>query len=119
VLEWNLAADPEYNPHSDDGGCTTCMCALTIGDSISRNVSYYIIAHASKFVKPGSIRVASTIPQDLHNDCFVNSSGKNVMIVANENTIEKKFIVKSDGKIFVASLPAQSVGTLAWQGSGN
>lgn len=119
VLEWNLAADQEYNPHTDDGGCTACMGALTIGDSISRNVSYYIIAHASKFVKPGSIRVASTIPQDLHNVSFVNSSGKNVMIVVNENTSGKKFAVTCDDKIFVASLPAQSVGTFAWQGGGN
>jgi glucosylceramidase len=61
VLEWNLAADPDFNPHTDDGGCTMCMGALTIGDTVTRNVSYYIIAHASKFVPPGSVRVASKL----------------------------------------------------------
>ncbi len=27
VLEWNLAADPNYLPHTD-GGCTTCSGVL-------------------------------------------------------------------------------------------
>jgi len=49
VLEWNLASDPYYNPHTN-GGCTSCEGALTIGATVIRNVSYYIIAHASKFV---------------------------------------------------------------------
>src|ERR1700744_2621653 len=56
VLEWNLASDPNYGPHTS-GGCSTCLGALTIGTTVTRNVSYYIIAHASKFVRPGSVRI--------------------------------------------------------------
>jgi glucosylceramidase len=38
ALEWNLAADPNYDPHTP-GGCTLCQGALTIsGQTISRNV---------------------------------------------------------------------------------
>ncbi len=61
VLEWNLAADPNFNPHTGDGGCDLCQGALTIADSsVARNVSYYIIAHASKFVTPGSLAFFSS-----------------------------------------------------------
>ena len=35
--------------------------AVTLGGAINRNVSYYIVAHASKFVAPGSVRIASNI----------------------------------------------------------
>src|SRR5690606_31022119 len=43
VLEWNLAADPNNDPHTN-GGCTACLGAITIGGSnITRNVAYYII----------------------------------------------------------------------------
>ncbi len=60
VLEWNLAADPQQNPHTP-GGCTECRGALTLaGDTVTREDAYYIIAHASKFVRPGSVRIAST-----------------------------------------------------------
>ena len=57
VLEWNLAADENQQPHTDRGGCDRCLGAITIsGDSVIREPAYYIIAQASKFVRPGSIR---------------------------------------------------------------
>ena len=56
VFEWNLASDPWCGPHTD-GGEARCVGALTIGDGISRNVAYYVIAHAAKFVRPGSVRI--------------------------------------------------------------
>ena len=59
VLEWNLAADPRYQPHTP-GGCSSCLGAVTIdGDTVTRNPAYYIVAHASKFVRPGSVRIAT------------------------------------------------------------
>ena len=61
VLEWNLASDPNYSIHTD-GGCTTCKGALTLnGSSVSsRNVSYYIIGHASRVIDPGAVRIQAT-----------------------------------------------------------
>lgn len=114
VLEWNLAADPEFNPHTDEGGCTMCMGALTIGDSVSRNVSYYIIAQASRFVRPGSVRIASNIVDTLHNVAFVTPEGKKVLIIVNDSDIPKQFVVTTHGKSFQASLAASSVGTFVW-----
>jgi glucosylceramidase len=62
---WNLAADPLNDPHTDNGGCSMCQGALTIdGDKVVRNIAYYTIAHASKFVRPGSVRIHSTHPFD-------------------------------------------------------
>ena len=75
VIEWNLASDPNYYPHTA-GGCTTCLGALTIGTSVARNVSYYIIAHASKFVKTGSVRIDSNNINNLPNVAFKTPSGK-------------------------------------------
>ena len=47
VLEWNLASDPSNGPQTTVG-CPMCIGALTITpSSITRNVSYYIIAHAT------------------------------------------------------------------------
>jgi glucosylceramidase len=114
VLEWNLAADAEFNPHTDEGGCTMCMGALTIGDSVSRNVSYYIIAQASKFVRPGSVRIASNIVDTLHNVAFITPSGKKVLIVVNDSDVPKQFAVKAHDKTFETSLAASSVGTFIW-----
>ncbi len=114
VLEWNLAADPQFNPHTEEGGCTMCLGALTIGNEITRNVSYYIIAHASKFVRPGSVRVASNITNDLQNVAFITPGGKKVLIVLNDSNTVKEFAIKFKGRSARVSFAPGSVGTFVW-----
>ena len=117
VLEWNLAADENFNPHTNDGGCTLCQGAITINSSsgaISRNVSYYIIAHASKLVRPGSIRVRSNIVDGLHNVAYVTPEGKKVLIVVNDNDSDKIFSIAFKTYILTTSLPSGGVGTYYW-----
>lgn len=114
VLEWNLASDPQFNPHTDDGGCTECQGALTIGDSVTRNVSYFIIAHASKFARPGATRVASSVPAGLPNVAFRNIDGKKVLIVLNDTDEPKNFALKFKEKLASASLLPGAVGTFVW-----
>ena len=114
VLEWNLAADPQQNPHTDDGGCTQCLGALTIGDTIRRNVAYYIIAHVSKFVRPGSVRISSTIPEGIPNVAFHTPDGMHVLIVLNDSESIKEFEIKFNSQYTTASLLPGSVGTFVW-----
>lgn len=114
VLEWNLAADPNYNPHTDKGGCTTCLGAITIAPAVSRNVAYYVIAHASKFVKPGSIRIASNIIGNLQNVAFKTPEGKTVLIVCNNSSTDSSFNIKYNGKIVSSTLEKGAVATYVW-----
>jgi glucosylceramidase len=113
VLEWNLASDPNYGPHTV-GGCSTCLGAVTIGSSVSRNVSYYIIAHASKFVRPGSVRIASNIPGTLLNVAFKNPEGKKVLVVVNTGGAQQTFNIKFNSKIVISTLNAGAVATYIW-----
>jgi glucosylceramidase len=113
VLEWNLAADTENKPFTTSGGCDRCLGALTIGDSITRNVSYYIIGHASKFVPPGSVRIDSD-NTELPNVAYVTPDRKKVLIVVNNTTAEKKFAISYKGKIAKTRLAAGAVTTMVW-----
>ncbi|MBL0740793.1 glycoside hydrolase family 30 protein [Chryseolinea lacunae] len=114
VLEWNLAADPQFNPHTPDGGCTSCQGALTIGAEVTRNVSYYIIGHASKFVPEGSVRIASTEVEGVPNVTFITPQGKKVMVAVNDTDAEKHVGVKAGTKTFNATLPKGAVATFVW-----
>jgi len=115
ALEWNLANDPNFGPHTA-GGCTTCKGALTInGTSYSRNVSYYIIAHASKFVPPGSVRVYSDSGVgSLYSVAFVTPDNKKVLIVLNDGNTNTTFNLKFKDKWAITTIPANSVGTYVW-----
>jgi glucosylceramidase len=114
VLEWNLAADRSLRPHTE-GGCTECLGALTLtGNEVVRNPAYYIIAHASKFARPGSVRIGSTILPKLPNVAFRAPDGKRVVVVQNDSPEAQSFSIRHQGKAFASSLPAGAVGTYVW-----
>lgn len=115
ALEWNLANNVSFGPHTN-GGCTTCKGAITVNGSFNyeRNVGYYIIAHASKFVPAGSVRIASTQSGNLFNVAFKTPEGKKVLIVLNDGTSPGVFNIKHNGKWVAVSLEAGAVGTFIW-----
>lgn len=114
VLEWNLAADPKQKPHTP-GGCTECLGAVTIdGDAIVRNPAYYIVAHASKFVRPGSVRIDSNIPDGLPNAAFITPDGKLAVVVLNDSGSEKTFNIKNGNKTITTTLAKGAVGSFIW-----
>jgi glucosylceramidase len=115
VLLWNLAADPQAGPHTNEGGCTGCYGALTIdGNNVTKLVAYYVIAHASKFVPDGSVRIGSEPSEALPNVAFRTPQGKTVLLVANTGTAAADFSVRYHGKVLKTSLGAGAVGTYVW-----
>jgi glucosylceramidase len=140
VILWNLAADPQNRPHTDNGGCPMCQGAITIDkDAVSLNLAYYTIAHASKFVRPGSVRIASTNRGDprvsltedeerpglkrvavvesaqvLPNVAFRTPEGKIVLIVTNDTQWAGSFAVQYDGEVANVRLSPGAVGTYVW-----
>jgi len=140
VILWNFAADPLNDPHTDDGGCATCQGAVTLdGDKVTRNVAYYVVAHASKFVRPGSMRIASTNRGDqsvslttdeerpevirvstirnndaLPNVAFKTPEGKIVLIVANDSYAVTTFRIQHNGQYASVRLNPGAVGTYIW-----
>ena len=140
VILWNLAADPQNGPHTDNGGCPSCQGAITIDkDAVSLNLAYYTIAHASKFVRPGSVRIGSTNRGDetvtltgdeespgvkrlaiientqvLPNVAFRTPEGKTVLIVANDTGSVNSFAVQYGGQVANIRLSPGAVGTYIW-----
>jgi glucosylceramidase len=115
VIEWNLAADSNSNPHTDRGGCTTCMGGITIDkDQVVRNPAYYVVAHAAKFVRPGSVRIASNMLSELPNVAFRTPDNKVVLIVINTGNDVKNFDINYNGRKAGAQLNGGSVATYVW-----
>ncbi|MBX0289261.1 glucosylceramidase [Hymenobacter sp. HSC-4F20] len=114
VLEWNLAADPQQNPHTP-GGCTECRGAITIdGNNVTREDAYYIIAHAAKFARPGSVRIASTTSEDLPNVAFKTPNGQKVVLVQNNTKAAQTFNLRYQGQTLTSTLNPGAAGTYVW-----
>lgn len=107
AIEWNLANDPSYGPHTP-GGCTECLGALTIsGQDIIRNQSYYIVMQAARFVPAGSVRLGIDVPEGIQAAAFKRPDGKTVILVQNEGRKKNLSVEKLNLEI-----PAESVVTI-------
>lgn len=116
VLQWNLAADENQQPHTDRGGCTRCLGAITIkGDSIIRNPAYYIIAHASKFVAPGSVRIASNQGDNILNVAFKTPENKTVILLQNKKNETVAIELNKEDEKLIITMGARQVATLVWE----
>jgi len=140
VILWNLAADAENKPHTDNGGCPMCQGAITLDkDSVTRNLAWYTIAHAARFVRPGSVRIASlsrgdtavTLTEDeerpgvkriavldnvqlLPNVAFLTPDNQVVLIVANDTQSTSAFTVQYKGLTANIRLAPGAAGTYLW-----
>jgi glucosylceramidase len=81
---------------------------------VTRNVAFYTIAQAAKFVPPGSIRVESNTVEGLPNVAFKTPAGKVILIVTNPGKSDTDFLITYQGKSIGTSLKGGAVGTYAW-----
>ena len=95
----------------------------------TRNVEYYALAHASKFVHPGAHRLASSSDSTLSSVAFRNEDGTKVVIVLNAGKADVLFGLRwgpaytSSSEVgsnprneaFDYRLPAVSVATFVWK----
>jgi glucosylceramidase len=114
VITWNLALDPDGGPHN--GGCGTCFGVVTIDPATgaaSRTADYYVLGHASRFVRPGAVRIDSTVSGTIADVAFRNPDGSIAVIAVNDDwgTGSQRFTVRKGGTAFSYELPAGAVAT--------
>lgn len=116
VLMWNLALDEAHGPHA--GGCGDCRGVVTIDSqtgAVARNQEYYAFGHASRFVKPGAVRIGSPAQvNDLQTVGFVNRDGGRVLIVFNGGASSAMFALAEGKRVFKVSMPPHAAGTFTW-----
>lgn len=119
VQMWNLALDERHGPHL--GGCRDCRGIVTINSQsgeVTRNIEYYAFAHASKFVRPGAERIASSggTTGQLDHVAFRNADdGSLVLVVCNSTAREQRFSLRVQGRSASLALAPNSVATYIWR----
>jgi glucosylceramidase len=120
VVLWNLALDQNHAPHL--GGCTDCRGVVTIDHSksptvVTPTVDFTALAHASKFVAPGALRIDSTSSEDspLKHVAFRNSDGSIVFLALNPGERAVTFSIAWQGQYATYVLQPGAVATFHWQ----
>lgn len=114
-LVWNLALDPQHGPHH--GGCADCRGVITIDPAttaIIRNVEYYVLGHASRFILPGAYRIgAIRRGEGVEAAAFLNLDGSRAAIL-HRTAGTGSVTIALDGQRYTVALPVGSVATLRW-----
>src|SRR4051794_39607837 len=116
AMTWNLALDAHGGP--EHGTCATrCNGVVEIaGGHYRRNAEYYVLAHASRFVRRGARRIGSrsAAASTLQHVAFENPDGSRAAIVLNAGDRATRFTVGDGARSFAATLPPGAVGTFVW-----
>lgn len=118
VLLWNMALDEQHGPRL--GGCTNCRGVVTIDSrtgAVTRNVEYWVLGHASRFVRPGAVRIGSQSGvQGIETVAFRNADdGSKVLLALNTGAAERTIAVHAGARWFSFAMPAGSVATFTWE----
>jgi glucosylceramidase len=117
VVTWNMALDPSGGPSMN---CTTCTGVVTVNNTAGTatyNAEYYVLGQASRFVKPGAVRIDSNTfgSGNVEDVAFRNPDGSNALVVLNADTSSAHtFNVSENGQFFTYTLPAKAVATFTW-----
>ena len=120
VTLWNLMLDDEGKPYRP-GGCSTCYGAVALSSkdkkSISRNSHYYNVAHCSKVLQPGAVRLGTSgyTTAGLTYQWYRNPDGSQALILLNESSSEA--LVNFIGtKVSVpCKVPAKAIQSILWK----
>jgi glucosylceramidase len=123
-LYWNMVLDETGGPclispsHGDNAG--NVQHAVVHVNRQTKEVTYtgcyYYLAHFSKFVRPGAVRVATTGTADkVRCVAFTNPEGGMVAQLLNSRPKPADCAVQWRDKTFRVTLPATSITTCLWK----
>jgi len=110
---WNLLLDETGGPfHDRDGGVSVDIVVNPEKDEISIEPTYYAIAHFSRFVKRGAVRIGTSCYSDsIDVTAFKNPGGELVAVVLNHGTEAEKLRLRIEAVTAPVVLPGRSLST--------
>jgi glucosylceramidase len=117
VLFWNLALDENHGPKN--GGCQDCRGVITINSGsqiIDKNVEYFLLGHASKFVQDKAKRLETmdSRAQGFSQIAYLNPDGTKVLLAYNHQSNTQKIQVTLNNQSFNYDIEAGALVTFKW-----
>ena len=121
VTLWNLMLDDKKGPNRP-GGCNTCYGGVNISSStysygsIDRSSQYYQVAHCSKVLQPGAVRLGTQgyANRGLTYQWYCNPDGSFAVLLLNENAVDAKVVFTTDKHSVTCKVPPQAIQSVWW-----
>ena len=121
VTLWNLMLDYQGKPFRPRG-CSTCYGAVSIAAddyslaSVVRNSHFYDVAHCSKVLLPGAVRLGTSgyKAAGLTYQVYRNPDGSYAALILNEGGSEAQVCFVTDKHSVACRIPARAVQSVIW-----
>lgn len=114
--DWNLLLNEKGGPNHVGNFCDAPIMADTRTDTVYIHDSYYYIGHFSRFVKPGAVRIGSSVwNSSIKTVSFKNPDGSIITVVLNATDESHDFKFRIEGKVFSGSAEAHSIATYIFE----
>lgn len=111
--DWNLLLDEEGGPNHLQNWCDAPLIGHRRTKSLIKESSYYYMAHFSRYIRPGSIRLgSSSYHPALETLAAVNPDGQRVCVVLNRSEDDMDFILRYNERGATLHSPAHTILTI-------
>jgi glucosylceramidase len=115
-VDWNMILDKQGGPNWFENWCVAPVIVDLETDEVYYTPIYYTLAHFSKFIRPGAIRIGLEMKDtSLQATAAQNPDGSIALVVFNEGNTAKYFTIELNGSTQSLSIEPQAIQTLVIQ----
>ena len=115
-IDWNMVLDKQGGPNWFENWCVAPVLVDIETDEVYYTPIYYTMAHFSKFIRPGAVRIGmENDDKDLQATAAQNPDGTIAIVVFNEGMTAKSFTLELTGSSQTINIEAQAIQTIVVQ----
>ena len=112
-VDWNMVLDTKGGPNWANNWCIAPVIVDPEKDEVYYTPLYYIMAHFSKFIRPGAVVIdAQHADKELMVTAAKNPDGSIAVVVFNEGTSTKSFELTNNDLTKTISISPQAIQTI-------
>lgn len=112
-VDWNMVLDKQGGPNWFENWCTAPVIVDPETDQVYFTPLYYTMAHFSKFIRPGAVRIGFDNPDEsLMVTAAQNPDGTISVVVLNMNTEAKNILLSLADSVTEIQINAQALQTI-------
>ncbi len=114
-IDWNMVLDRQGGPNWAENWCVAPVIVDPDADEVYFTPLYYTIAHFSRYIRPGALRIAHNQPQvegDLMVTAVQNPDGSIAVLLLNQDENSKGIELNLNGKTVSFAIQGKAIQTV-------
>jgi glucosylceramidase len=112
-VDWNMVLDRQGGPNWFKNWCTAPVIVDPETDEVYFTPLYYTMAHFSKFIRPGAVKIGCTINnKNLMATALKNPNGSIALVVFNPTDIKESINIQIKNQNKIISIDAKALQTV-------